>query len=120
MGVLFESLMLFRMFTWFNDALACTQHLTHSVHDPRGNFLLSEPKKANEGGESGSLLPAARVVNEEAWVRLTPILEHSNQTAVSKFRGDLLFVDETETDAFECSADYEFQVIDNQRATDGD
>jgi hypothetical protein len=60
------------------------------------------------------LLPPARVVDEEAWVRLTPILEYSDETSVCKFCGDLLFGYESQTDTLDRSTNDEIQIIDDE------
>jgi hypothetical protein len=43
-----------------------------------GTDDFSEPENADQGRKSGGLLPPTRVVDEEARVRLTPILEYSD------------------------------------------
>jgi hypothetical protein len=52
------------------------QSLRLGDRSPRKGSHVSEAKNADQSRESGGLLPPAWVVDEEAWVRLTPILKY--------------------------------------------
>src|SRR5687767_11204554 len=79
-----------------------------------------EPECGDEGRESGGLLLASRVVQEEAGERWTPILEHADQRSTLEVFGDAIFRDPRETRSVKRSLNHEINIIEQERAIDGD
>ena len=66
------------------------------------------------------LLPPARVIEEISRVGLTPVLQHTQQGSIRQIFSNLLFGYIGETDAIECAANDQFDIIDDQRTAHSD
>jgi hypothetical protein len=80
----------------------------------------SHSKNADERGERSGLLPPAWIVDEEARVWLTPILEYPDKTSVNEFCGNLLIGYKSQTDSLCRTANDEFEIVDDERPADRD
>ena len=66
-----------------------------------------EPECGDEGRESGGLLLASRVGQEEAGERWTPILEHADQRSTLEVFGDAILRDPREARSVKRSLNHE-------------
>ena len=76
--------------------------------------LPDEPECGDESRESGGLLPATRIVQEEARERRTPILEHADQRSAREVFRDPVFRDPSEARPVERRLDHEIEFIEQQ------
>src|SRR5687767_2985544 len=73
-----------------------------------------EPECGDEGRESGGLLLASRVVQEEAGERWTPILEHADQRSTLEVFGDAILRDPGKSRPVESRLNYQVEFIEEQ------
>src|SRR5690242_10324102 len=88
-------------------------------HQMLSPFIL-QPERVNQSRQRRRLLPPARVIKEESWERLTPILQHADKRSARKMPGKLIFSDKSKPDPIKGGTDHDLHVIDDQRPVDRD
>src|SRR5262245_3535670 len=79
-----------------------------------------DTKRLDERGERGRLLLAARVVEEEAGKRRTPLFQHAYECATGEVHCDAIFRHPRETGTVDRRLDQKVCVIDDERSVHRD
>ena len=90
--------------------------LTPNDELPHATVL--EPWGINQSRKRGGLLSAARVIKEEPWERLAPVLEHANERATGEVLCNFVLSHKLQAYAIKRGADHDLDVVDDQGPID--
>src|SRR5438093_1265950 len=79
-----------------------------------------ESKRVDECGPRSRLLSSTRVVQEEPWERLTPLLEDANERTGIKMRRGAILSEVRQANPIESSANDQVHVVHDERTVDRD
>ena len=79
-------------------------------------FIRLQPKSVDQIRKRGLLLPPAWAIQEKAWERLTPILQHADKFPALKLRHHPFVRHEGYADAVNSRANHRLHVINDQRS----
>src|SRR5665213_350248 len=74
-----------------------------------------QPEGVNQSRKRGWLLSPARVIKEESWEGLAPILQYADERAFREILRNLILPHEGEPYAINGGADHDVHVADDQR-----
>ena len=95
----------------------CRQISDSDFDSPRST---DKPECRDDSRQGGGLLFPSRVVQEEAGERWTPIFEHADQCSTLEVFGDAILRDPREARSLKRSLNHEINIIEEERAMDGD
>src|SRR5512143_3983272 len=82
----------------------------------RCGSLPLQSKRLDQGGQRGRLLSSARVIEEVAWERRAPALEHPHQPASGDEGHGVVLQRPDDTDAVESRPHLDLGIVDDQRS----